>query len=259
MIEPILGLGAMGLVFGGVLGVAANKLAVEVDPRVETIDEFLPGANCGACGYAGCSQFAEKVASGEAPVNGCLAGGADLVVQIAEVLGVSSPSAEERLVAFVACLGDDSKAASKFDYHGVPDCKAAMMYGGGFKSCQFGCLGLGTCEKVCPFEAITMGENGFPVIDNDKCTGCSKCKNTCPKKVIRMGNADAYHTVKCNSTEKGKAVKAVCDIGCIGCGICRKNCPADAIELENSLAKIDSNLCNNCGTCVEKCPRDTII
>lgn len=260
MLESILTLGSMGLIFAALLAFAAQKLAVETDPRVEAIQEHLPGANCGACAYPGCAQFSEAVAKGEAPVNACIPGGADITAEISQVMGIAKPQAEERLVAALSCLGGNTVTKNKFDYVGVADCKAAMVYDGGFKACSFGCLGLGTCVAACPFEAMTMNnKEGLPEIDLAKCMGCSKCKNVCPKGVITMINGDTFHHVKCNSTAKGKEVRKVCEIGCIGCNICAKNCPIEAISMENSLAKIDSYECNNCGVCVEKCPRNCII
>jgi len=259
MTIAIISLGLMGLVFGGLLAFAAQKFAVDVDPRVEMVQEALPGANCGACGHAGCSKFAEEVVSGNAPLGGCTPGGAKTAARIAEILGQVAPEAEARLVAQLVCLGDSSVAKEKFTYHGVPDCRVAMMYSGGSKACRFGCLGLGTCARICPFDAITMSEKGLPIIDIDKCTGCAKCKNSCPKQVLDMINAETFHYVHCKSTERGKQVREVCERGCIGCGICVKKCPEKAIRLENNLAIIDSYICNNCGQCVTECPRDTII
>jgi Na+-translocating ferredoxin:NAD+ oxidoreductase RNF subunit RnfB len=259
MLIAIVSLGTLGLLFGGALAFASKKFAVEVDPRVEMVAEALPGANCGACGYPGCNKFAEEVVAGNAPLGGCPPGGSKTTGRIAEILGQVVPEAADRLVAQLVCLGDCNVAREKFIYHGIPDCKAAMMFNEGNKACRFGCLGLGTCARVCPFDAITMSEHGLPIIDIDKCTGCIKCKNVCPKQVLDMINARTFHYVHCKSTDRGKQVREVCDRGCIGCGICVKNCPEKAIRLESNLAIIDSYICINCGKCVEVCPRDTII
>lgn len=259
MVEAIVSLGALGLVFGGLLAFASQKFAVEVDPRVEMVQEYLMGANCGACGYAGCAKFAEEVVAGNAPVNGCIPGGEKTAARIAELLGVDVPEAEARLVAQVVCVGDCEAAKDRAVYDGYKDCKAALMFGGGSKACKYGCIGQGTCVRVCPFEAITMGENGLPVVDTDKCRGCTKCKNNCPRQVIDMINAKNLHYVRCKSRDKGKQVKDVCTRGCIACGICVKKCPQNAIRLENNLAVIDTYICNNCGTCIEACPQKTIV
>ncbi|OWZ83901.1 RnfABCDGE type electron transport complex subunit B [Natranaerobius trueperi] len=258
MIGPVLGLGALGLFFGFALAFASQKFAAETDPKVEAITESLPGANCGACGYPGCSAFAEAVAKGETSVDGCTPGGKTTAQEIAEILGVSHDESEESYVAEVACLGGRDHCKEQFDYDGVQDCRAAMMYSNGFKACEYGCLGLGTCEEVCPFDAIEMQDNGIPYIDPEKCKGCNKCVNICPKQVIRMINTKTEHHVRCNSLDKGKVVKKVCEVGCIGCGICAKLCPVDAITIENNLASIDSHECINCGKCKEKCPQDCI-
>ncbi|MDW7651263.1 MAG: RnfABCDGE type electron transport complex subunit B [Bacillota bacterium] len=259
ILPAILSLGGLGLLFGGVLAFAAQKFAVEVDPKVEMVQEMLVGANCGACGYAGCAQFAEEVVAGNAPVSGCTPGGAGVAAKIAEVLGAEAPEAEARHVAQLTCLGSCDVAKEKSTYHGVKDCKAALMFGGGPTACGYGCIGLGNCERVCPVEAITMGENGLPVIDTDACISCGKCKNICPRQVIELVNAKTIHHVRCKSRDKGKQVREVCERGCIACNLCVKNCPVDAIRMENNVAIIDAYICNNCGTCVEVCPRDTIV
>ncbi len=259
MLEPILTLAGLGLLFGGLLAFAAKKLAVDVDPRVENICACLPGANCGACGYGGCAQFAEAVVKGEAPLSACIPGGCEVSDQLADILGQARTEQGERLVASLICLGDGGQARAKFDYDGVQDCKAAALFGGGFKSCSFACLGLGTCVRSCPFDAIRMGKNGLPVVDRETCTGCGRCERDCPKNVIVRISAKSAPAVKCNSTDKGKEVRAKCDIGCIGCGICVKNCPEEAISMDNNLAVIDVDKCSNCRICVEKCPRDCIL
>ena len=259
MFEATLTLAGLGLVFGGLLALASKKLAVEVDPRIEQIRYCLPGANCGACGYGSCAQFADAVTRGEVPVSACIPGGCDVSHEVAEILGLGIEDEAARRVAVLLCLGDRDKARVKFDYDGVQDCKAAVLFDGGFKACPHACIGLATCVRACPFDAITMGDNGLPVIDREKCTGCGKCTRECPKKVLGLRSLKETPTVQCNSTAKGKEVRAQCDIGCIGCGICVKNCPEDAITMENNLALIDQEKCTNCGICVEKCPRDCIL
>jgi Na+-translocating ferredoxin:NAD+ oxidoreductase RNF subunit RnfB len=259
IIPAIVSLGGLGLLFGGGLAFASQKFAVEIDPKVEMVQEMLLGANCGACGYAGCAKFAEEVVAGNAPVSGCTPGGAAVAAKIAEVLGAEAPEAEARHVAQLVCLGDCDVAKTKATYHGVPDCKAALMFGGGPTSCGFGCIGLGNCARVCPVDAIVMNEKGLPEIDIDTCISCGKCKNTCPRQVIELVNVKTMHHVRCKSRDKGKQVREVCERGCIACNLCVKNCPVDAIRMENNVAIIDAYKCTNCGTCVEVCPRDTII
>lgn len=259
IIPAVISLGALGLLFGGLLAFASQKFAVEVDPKVEMVQEMLVGANCGACGYAGCSQFAEEVVAGRAPLTGCTPGGANVAKKIAEILGAEAPEAESRRVAQLVCLGDCNTAKEKHTYHGVPDCKAALMFGGGPTLCRFGCLGYGNCVRVCPADAITMGENGLPIIDANACISCGKCKNTCPRQVIELVNANTQYHVRCKSQDKGKQVREACERGCIACSICVKNCPVNAIRMDNNVAVIDSYTCTNCGTCVEVCPRKTIV
>lgn len=259
IIPAVLSLGGLGLLFGGVLAFAAQKFAVEVDPKVVMVQEALLSANCGACGYAGCAQFAEEVVAGKAPVSGCTPGGVKTASKIAEILGAEAPAAEARLVAQPVCLGDSVTAKVKHLYDGVADCKAALMFGGGPTACSYGCVRLGNCARTCPVHAITMGKNGLPIIDGDICISCGKCKNSCPRQVIEMVNAKGLHHVRCKSRDKGKRVREVCERGCIACNLCVKSCPVEAIRMENNLAIIDSYICTNCGECVEACPRTTIV
>ncbi len=251
-------IGGLGLIFGGLLAYAARRFAVEEDPRVETITDLLPGANCGACGFAGCSSFAEKVVAGQAPVDSCVPGGKKVSDNICEVLGLESVASEDRKIAQVFCMGSKDIAPDKFEYQGVRDCKAAMMYSGGFKACTYGCLGLGTCVEVCPFDALSMGENGLPKVDTDKCTGCGVCAKACPRNVIRIISARNVKYVPCNSKDRGKVVRESCEVGCIACKACVKACPNEAITVENNLAVIDSAKCDSCGKCIEVCKRQII-
>ncbi|MTI66704.1 MAG: Fe-S cluster domain-containing protein [Firmicutes bacterium] len=256
LLKPIVSLGGLGLLFGSGLAVASRVFAVEVDPKVEQIRDALPGANCGACGYPGCDAFADGVAKGEAPANGCPVGGEEASSKIADIMGVDAGSSEKK-VARVLCSGNNSKAKEKLEYTGIKDCKAAAMVQGGSKSCQFGCLGLGTCVDACNFDAIYI-EDGIAKIDPEKCTSCGACLETCPKDVIGWVPYGQDVVVDCNSKDKGKEVKNGCSVGCIGCQLCVKACPFDAIEFEDNLAKINYDKCENCMLCAEKCPTNAI-
>ncbi len=256
IINPVVVLGGMGLLFGILLSVASNVFAVEVDPRVEAVRAALPGANCGACGYPGCDGLAEAIASGEAPVNACPVGGSAVAQSVGEIMGVNAANVE-RQVAVVLCQGDCEKAKEKFIYQGMQDCLAASVLQGGSKMCSFGCLGCGTCEYVCKFDAIKIVD-GLAIIDKEKCTACLKCIGACPKGIIELVPYKNEHIVKCKSKDIGKEVRNNCSVGCIGCQICVKNCPVDAIGFENNLAKIDYDKCINCGICAKKCPTKAI-
>ncbi|MEJ8553156.1 RnfABCDGE type electron transport complex subunit B [Tepidibacter sp. Z1-5] len=256
ILNSVVSLGAMGLLFGSGLAYASKKFAVEVDPRVEAINEALPGANCGGCGYPGCGGLANAIVAGEAPVNGCPVGGSDTAAKVAEIMGQVSQDGE-KTVAKVICKGTCNNAKEKSEYYGINDCRAAALVSGGSKSCQYGCLGLGTCVNVCQFGAITI-KDGIASIDKDKCVSCGKCLEVCPKSVIDWVPYSQEVVVECNSEEFGKDVKSKCSVGCIGCGMCAKACPFGAITMEGKLAKIDYTKCTQCMICTEKCPTKAI-
>ncbi len=259
LVYAVATLGGMGILFGVLLAVAAKIFAVEVDERVEAVQEVLPGANCGACGLAGCSSFAEKVVSGECETTACIPGGKEVAEKICSLLGVESHETVPK-VAVVACGGDNEKAAESFIYGGDMDCRLAHNLWEGFKTCKYGCLGLGTCAEVCPFEAVTMGDNGLPIIDEEKCTGCGICKESCPRGVISLiPNNYTGHLVYCNSRDKGKAVKEACFVGCNACRACVKACPQEAINMEDNLPVIDMEKCDGCGECNQKCKPGCIL
>lgn len=257
LLSPVLSLGIMGLLFGGGLAYASKVFAVEVDPKVPLIKDALPGANCGGCGYPGCDALANAVATGEAGVDACPVGGAETAEKIGEIMGLSVEGSQ-KMIARVICKGTEENCVKRSDYYGVTDCKEAVIAMGGNKGCMYGCLGMGTCERICPFDAIHVNDEGIAEVDEEKCTGCSKCIEACPKMVIDLVPASKRVFVDCNSKDKGKDVKAVCKVGCIACKICVKNCPEDAITFENNLAKIDYDKCTQCGVCVEKCPTHAI-
>lgn len=245
--------GVTGLIIGLVLGIANKKFEVEVDEKEVAVRGFLPGNNCGGCGYAGCDGLAAAIAKGEAPVNGCPVGGAAVAEQISTVMGVSSGSSEKQ-VAFVKCVGTCDKTERKYDYYGIPDCKEAVVAPGrGEKACGYGCLGYGSCVTACQFDAIHVVD-GVAVVDKEKCVACGKCVAACPKQLIELVPYKAGHLVRCSSREKGKAVKEACSVGCIGCMLCTKQCESQAITVVQNIAHIDYGKCTNCGKCAEKCP-----
>jgi electron transport complex protein RnfB len=202
-------LGALAVLFGIVLAYASKKFAVEENPKVTEVREVLPGANCGGCGFAGCDALAEAVATGKAPITQCSVGGAALAAKLAVIMGVEVGNIE-RQVARVICSGDKNNAKEKYEYQGIQDCKAAgMLVGGGSKGCRFGCTGLGTCVRECPFDAIHV-VNGVAVVDEEKCTACKKCIAVCPKGIIELVPASKKVRVLCKNLDKGKAVMEAC-------------------------------------------------
>ena len=250
--------GLVGILLGFFLGISGEKFKVEVDPKEEAIGGVLPGNNCGGCGYAGCSGLAAAIAKGEAPVNGCPVGGAPVAALIGEIMGVEA-EAGGRKVAFVKCAGTCDKANSDYVYSGTRNC-ATMMFvpNGGPKTCNYGCLGYGTCVAACPFDAIHL-ENGVAVVDKEQCKACGKCIAACPKNLIELIPYEAKHVVQCSSNDKGKDVMKACSVGCIGCMKCQKNCPEGAITVTNSVAHIDQDKCTGCGVCAEVCPKKIIL
>ena len=259
-------LGGLGLVFGLVLAAASKVFYVETDPRLDQLNECLPGANCGGCGFAGCGAYAEAVLKGEAPVGKCASGGNDAAKAMAAIMGVQAEEVT-RKVAMVRCSGArtfDAEgnltkgAKMKATYEGFHDCLAASKVGGsGPLSCKFGCLGYGSCTRVCKYGAISV-KNGVAVVDEDLCVGCMACAQVCPRKVITAVEPDRNVIIACNSLAKGAVTNRACTIGCIGCGKCMKNCPSGAITITNNLAQIDSSKCTNCGECAKVCPKGLI-
>ncbi len=248
--------GVVGLLIGILLGVADKFLAVKADERVIKIREALPGNNCGGCGFPGCDGLASAIAKGEASVAGCPVGGTKVAEEIGKIMGTSATVV--RKVAYIKCSGDCKKTSEKFKYTGNMTCKdAALVPGNGPKSCEYGCLGYGSCISVCDNDAISI-VNGIAVVDREKCLGCGKCAKECPKGLIEMVPYESYYLVACNSNEKGVNVKKSCSAGCIGCTLCTRDCPTDAITVSNFLAHIDVEKCCGCGLCADKCPQKVI-
>jgi Na+-translocating ferredoxin:NAD+ oxidoreductase RNF subunit RnfB len=251
-------LAGLGIVFGIALAIVASRFVVKADPKVDQVRESLPGANCGACGFAGCTGYAEAVVGNpDVAVSLCAPGKAAVAAMIADITGKKAEKIDPK-IARVFCQGGTSLSQRKFIYTGVKDCTAAVLAAGGDKSCDYGCLGYGTCMRACPFDAITMGPDNLPIIHPDKCTACGKCVAACPKQVIELARASKAVVISCHSRDKGADTKKKCQVGCIACGICVRTCPVNAITLENNIARIDHTKCITCGLCVSKCPMNTI-
>ena len=196
-------LGVMGLVFGLVLTATSKIFAVPSNPQRDAVREALPGANCGGCGFPGCDGCADAIASGAAPADACPVCSAEAKAKIAEIMGVEVPDASNRKVARVICQGDCEAAKQKFEYQGIQDCNAACTVGDGYKSCKFACLGLGTCVKVCPFDAIHIDPvKKLPVVDEEKCAACGKCVAACPKHVLELASVKNEVALLCRNTDK---------------------------------------------------------
>jgi Na+-translocating ferredoxin:NAD+ oxidoreductase RNF subunit RnfB len=258
IVTAFLALGAMGVAFAVFLAASYRLLAVKGDPKLELFMSILPGSNCGACGHAGCLGYAETLVKEGAEPAGCLAGGPAVAARLAAAMGISV-EAQQELVAFVACRAGRGIAKMKYDYAGVDNCRAASLLFGGDKSCDYGCIGLGTCVRVCPFDAITVTGEGLAVVNSEKCRACRKCIKACPKHVISMVPKNQNVLVACKNLDKGRKAKELCSMACIACHICEKNCPSQAITVVDNLAVIDYAKCTRCGICVEKCPQKSII
>jgi electron transport complex protein RnfB len=258
IVIPILALGLLGVAFALLLGFSNRAFQVHLDPKIEQVLGALPGSNCGACGFAGCLGLAEAIAAGKAEANGCVAGGNATAQKVADILGVSlTPKTET--VAFVACRAGRSSAKMNFTYEGPMNCQSAAVAFGGDKACRWGCLGLGSCERACPFDAIHVNADGVAVVDRGKCTSCAKCVAACPRRLIDMVPKEQDVLVACKNHDRGRKAKDVCPIACTACRICEKNCPHDAIPVIDNLSVIDYAKCTNCGICVQKCPQASII
>ena len=251
--------GLLGALLGIGLAFASKALSVKKDKRLEELEAVLPGLNCGACGYAGCASYAEAVSSEEASLTLCSPGGPDTASELGRIMGVDVDVSGTKMVAQVHCRGGRDVSEYAFEYNGLEDCTALYLLYGGDKICKTSCLGLGTCIRVCPVDAIGYDDEGKVWVDKDVCISCGKCIDVCPTGVIKWVPYDADYIVACNNTEPAKLVRKYCKVGCIACKICEKKSPEGGYLVENNLSTIDYSKNGDRAVGAEKCPPKCII
>ncbi|MBN1552746.1 RnfABCDGE type electron transport complex subunit B, partial [bacterium] len=249
-------LGGIAFIAGIILFISSRKFAVKENPMIDNVEELLPGANCGGCGYAGCRAFAEDLVNQKNTEIRCPVAGAETMKAIAEMLGLKV-DVSVRNVARIMCQGG-AHSLHEGKYLGINACSAAVIGNTVDLVCPSGCLGYGDCAQACPFDSIRM-IRGLAVVDEDTCTGCGICIKTCPRQLIELVPYHKRVYVACKSADKGADVKKYCSVGCIGCKLCEKACQFDAIEYKPFISRINPDKCTECMACVEKCPTKTIL
>ena len=242
----------IGIICAAVLVIASKLMAVKEDERLPAVRDCLPGANCGACGFAGCDGYAKALCEDpETPANLCIPGGSSTAKQLSEVLGVEAGEVVEQ-VAFVHCSGDCAHTQDKVVYSGIESCSAAKLMYGGKGSCVYGCLGLGDCANACPQNAIIISD-GLAVVRSCDCIGCGICVKACPNHLISLVPDTKKTVVACSSRDKGAVTRKICSNGCIGYKKCERVCPTGAVKVTDNVAVIDTEKCTDCGACAEVC------
>ncbi|MDH5381117.1 MAG: RnfABCDGE type electron transport complex subunit B [Cyclobacteriaceae bacterium] len=258
ILTAFLALGGLTLLLAVLLIVANKKFYVYEDPRIDQVEDMLPHANCGACGFPGCRLFAEALVSGDVLPGKCSVSAEQDRVEIADFLGVNLGS-EEKRVARLACNGGTNVAINRANYTGIPTCQASALVSGGGKGCFWGCLGYGDCQVVCDFDAIQMNQFSIPEVDVDKCTACGDCVEACPKGLFSIEPISHRLWVACKSLEKGDDVLDDCEVGCTACGKCAMDAPANLIEMVNNLPVINYSENHNTRIPIERCPTGAIV
>ncbi len=258
ILVAIAALGGLTLLLAVMLIIANRKLYVYEDPRIDTVEDMLPHANCGACGYPGCRPFAEALVQQKALPGKCTVSSDEGRQAIAEFLGVAL-GAEEKQVARLACAGGTNVAINRAQYVGIQSCQAAALISGGGKGCFWGCLGHGDCEVVCDFDAITMNEYGLPVVDVDKCTACGDCVEACPKDLFSLQPISHRLWVACKNLEHGDAILEDCQVACTACGKCAMDAPGELITIKNNLPVINYAENHTTQVPIQRCPTGAIV
>ncbi|MFZ2899244.1 MAG: RnfABCDGE type electron transport complex subunit B [Saprospiraceae bacterium] len=251
-------LGGLTLLLAVMLIVANKKLYVYEDPRIDTVEDMLPHANCGACGFPGCRPFAEALVKGNALPGKCTVSSDEGRMRIADFLGVAL-GAEEKRVARLACAGGVNVAINRAQYKGISSCQAAALVSGGGKGCFWGCLGHGDCEAVCDFDAITMNEFSLPVVDVDKCTACGDCVEVCPKDLFSLQSINNRLWVACKNLEAGDRVLEDCQVACTACGKCAMDAPGELITMVHNLPVVHYGKGKLTMDPIQRCPTGAIV
>lgn len=231
-------MGGLALFFGTILAYSYRFLRVEEDPRIDVIEDALPGSNCGACGAPGCRAFAERLVAGDAAPGNCTVSSQEYVDFIAGLLGVDAGRSEKR-VARLHCAAGEGLVRDLADYRGVPSCRAAMVVNSGSRACAWGCMGLGDCERACTFDAIHMNEDGLPVVDVDKCTACNDCVEVCPLNLFTLEPLSQRLIVQCNSPLTGERARNICRVACDGCERCVLDALPGTLKMDHGLPRIE--------------------
>lgn len=250
----------VGVAFAVVLNIAHGRLKVERDPVVEAIEAALPGANCGGCGFPGCSAYAEALAEDHKLLGKCGPGGDPLMKQLAAVLGIEA-GATAPVRPVVHCAAHQADRMGGGRYAGIKGCSEAQTIAGAM-GCPYGCLGFGDCVRACDFDAIDMVD-GLARVDYHKCVGCGACVQACPRQIIELVpfTEEAMLTVACSSVDKAKEVRSYCKVGCVGCGLCAKLEPT-TFQMRQNLAAIDYEQYGRWAAsekAIKKCPRAAMV
>ncbi len=240
----MISMGSLGAIFSIGLAVANKKLHVEEDPLVLKLLDLLPGANCGGCGYPGCSNFAENVVAGKCKVTDCPVSDEENVLKMAAALGVEAEKSEA-LYPVVHCQGNTENAHQHAVYLGIPSCIGAKVNGGADKDCEYGCYGFGDCVEACTFDALHMSLDGLPVLDESCCSGCGQCVDACPQQLIELHPKSHRVFVLCKNLDNPKTARKVCSAACFGCTICARKTENEAITMIDNLAIVHHDRLNN--------------